>query len=78
MDGFFSDSETMTYMILNENGIFFKIKNSDLMMVDMCTSMFLERRNTISSQPYQDSLPINDLFILSSDEVLLLWGDDTQ
>lgn len=47
-------------------------------MVDMYTSMFLERRNTISSQPYQDSLPINDLFILSSDEVLLLWGDDTQ
>lgn len=22
--------------------------------------------------------PINDLFVLSSDEVLLLWGDDTQ
>lgn len=27
---------------------------------------------------HQDNLPINDLFILSSDEVLLVWGDDAQ
>lgn len=29
-------------------------------------------------QRHQDNVPINDLFILSSDEVLLLWGDDAQ
>lgn len=32
----------------------------------------------ILSYPAQDNSPIDDLFILSSDEVLLLWGDDAQ
>lgn len=48
-------------------------------MVDKYT-LILWKEECLRSvnQPHQDSLPINDLFVLSSDEVVLLWGDDTQ
>lgn len=31
-----------------------------------------------TSRHIDDNLPVDDLFILSSDEVLLVWGDDAQ